>query len=116
MEHDAEQDSQVQYTGIREESQIPAPGSGLSHGLSDCSKHQKTEAGLFLQLERSWPPPQSLGQGIQSPNFSLAKASAPLQTHFGDTESWWSVPLDWCQVSTAGCTSLRKRGSEGPGG
>lgn len=97
-------------------SEIPATGSGSSHGLSDCSKHQKTEASPSLQLENSWPPPQSLGQGIQSPNISLAKVSTPLQAHFGYTESWCSVPLDWCWVPTAGCISLRKRGSEGSGG
>lgn len=39
-------DSQVHYTGIKEENEIAAPGPGFSLGLGDCPELVETEAVL----------------------------------------------------------------------
>lgn len=39
-------DSQVQDPGIKEENEIPAPGSCFSLGLRNCSEHPETDAVL----------------------------------------------------------------------
>lgn len=87
--------------------------SSLAPALGDCSKHWRQKRSCPLQLERSQPPSQSEEFKVlisPLPKLPLTSKHTLKYRILVECLSWLH------QASTAGCTSLEKRGSEGPGG
>lgn len=96
-------DSQVHhYTGIKEENDIPASGSGFSLGLGECSEPVESEAVL------SPVPGEALAPRAWNKEFKVLISPLPkfsvASKHALETENLGGVPL----LIASGITFLGK--------